>query len=51
MHKLFNYFRHRHDAALLLGALLLLIVALFNPKIPIKRDIYSICWWQIFHKA
>lgn len=41
MHKLFNYFRHRHDAALLLGALLLLIVALFHPKIPIKRDIYS----------
>ena len=41
MHKLFNYFRHRHDAALLLGALLLLIIALFNPKIPIKRSIYS----------
>lgn len=41
MHKLFNYFRHRHDAALLLGALLLLIIALFNPKIPIKRNIYS----------
>lgn len=41
MHKLVNYFRHRHDAALLLGALLLLIIALFNPKIPIKRDIYS----------
>lgn len=41
MHKLFNYFRHRHDAALLLAALLLLIIALFNPKIPIKRDIYS----------
>lgn len=41
MHKLFNYFRHRHDAALLLAALLLLVVALFNPKIPIKRDIYS----------
>ena len=41
MHKLFNYFRHRHDAALLLAALLLLIFALFNPKIPVKRDIYS----------
>lgn len=41
MHKLFNYFRHRHDAALLLAALLLLITALFNPKIPVKRDIYS----------
>ncbi len=41
MHKLFNYFRHRHDAALLLASLLLLIIALFNPKLPIKRDIYS----------
>lgn len=41
MHKLINYFRHRHDAALLLAALLLLIIALFNPKIPVKRDIYS----------
>lgn len=41
MHHLLNYFRHRHDAALLVAALLLLVVALFNPKIPIKRDIYS----------
>lgn len=41
MHKLFNYFRHRHDAALLAAALLLLVIALFNPKIPVKRDIYS----------
>ncbi|MES2181818.1 MAG: vWA domain-containing protein [Pseudomonadota bacterium] len=41
MHKLFNYLRHRHDATLLLAALLLLIIALFNPKIPVKRDIYS----------
>ena len=41
MHKLFNYFRHRHDATLLLGALLLLLVALFNPTVPVKRDIYS----------
>jgi mxaL protein len=41
MHKLFNYLRHRHDAALLLGALLLLVIALFNPKLPVKRDIYS----------
>ncbi len=41
VNKLFNYFRHRHDAALLLAALLLLIIALFNPKLPIKRDIYS----------
>jgi mxaL protein len=41
MHKFFNYLRHRHDAALLLAALSLLIIALFNPKLPIKRDIYS----------
>lgn len=41
MHKLINYFRHRHDAALLLAAFLLLVIALFNPKVPIKRDIYS----------
>jgi len=41
MHNLYNYFRHRRDVTLLLIALLLLIVALFNPKIPIKRDIYS----------
>lgn len=41
MPKLFNYLRHRHDAALLLGALLLLIIALFDPKLPVKRDIYS----------
>jgi len=41
MHKLINYFRHRRDVTLLLTALLLLIVALFNPKIPVKRDIYS----------
>jgi mxaL protein len=41
MHKIFNYFRHRHDATLLLAALLLLLVALFNPTVPVKRDIYS----------
>ena len=41
MHKLFNYLRHRRDATLLLAALLLLVIGLFNPKIPIKRDIYS----------
>lgn len=39
--KLINYLRHRHDTALLLAAFVLLVVALFNPKIPIKRDIYS----------
>lgn len=42
MHKhLLNYFRHRRDVTLLAIALLLLIIGLFNPKIPIKRDIYS----------
>ena len=41
MHNLYNYFRHRRDITLLTAALLLLIIALFNPKIPIKRDIYS----------
>lgn len=41
MHNLYNYFRHRRDVTLLLAALLLLIIALFNPKVPIKRDIYS----------
>jgi len=41
MHNLYNYFRHRRDVTLLAAALLLLLIALFNPKIPIKRDIYS----------
>ncbi len=41
MHNLYNYFRHRRDVTLLLAALLLLIAALFNPKVPVKRDIYS----------
>jgi mxaL protein len=41
MPKLFNYFRHRHDIALLSAALLLLIIAIFKPTWPIKRDIYS----------
>lgn len=39
--KLFNYLRHRRDLALLAAALLLLIVAIFKPSVPIKRDIYS----------
>ena len=41
MKKLFNYLRHRRDVSLLCIALLLLIVALFKPTIPIKRDVYS----------
>jgi mxaL protein len=41
MKKLYNYFRHRRDITLLSIALLLLIIALFKPTVPIKRDIYS----------
>ncbi|PKO46006.1 MAG: VWA domain-containing protein [Betaproteobacteria bacterium HGW-Betaproteobacteria-22] len=41
MYKLFNYLRHRRDVTLLTAALLLLVFSLFNPKVPIKRDIYS----------
>lgn len=41
LHKFFSHLRHRHDIALLLVALFLLVTAIFNPKIPIKRDIYS----------
>lgn len=39
--KLINYLRHRRDIALLSAALLLLIIAMFKPTWPIKRDIYS----------
>ena len=41
MKKLVNYFRHRRDVTLLTLALVLLIIALFKPTIPIKREIYS----------
>ncbi len=41
MKNLFNYLRHRRDIALLLAALLLLLIALFKPTVPIKRNIYS----------
>jgi mxaL protein len=41
MPKLLNYLRHRRDLALLSAALVLLIIALFKPTWPIKRDIYS----------
>ena len=41
MHKLFNYLRHRRDITLLVAALILLIIALFKPTVPIKRDIFS----------
>ena len=41
MKKLFNYLRHRRDITLLSIALILLIIALFKPTIPVKRDIFS----------
>ncbi len=41
MKKLFNYLRHRRDITLLAAALLLLIIAMFRPTVPVKRDIYS----------
>ncbi len=39
--KVHNYVRHRKDMALLGAAFLLLVMALFKPTVPIKRDIYS----------
>lgn len=39
--KLINYLRHRRDLALLSAALILLLIAMFKPTWPIKRDIYS----------
>ena len=41
MKKVHNYVRHRKDMALLGIALMLLVIALFKPAVPIKRDIYS----------
>lgn len=41
MKKLLNYFRHRRDVTLLTLAFILLLIALFKPTVPIKRDIYS----------
>lgn len=41
MKKIVNYLRHRRDISLLLIALILLIIALFKPTLPIKRDVYS----------
>ncbi len=37
----YRYLAHRRDATLLLTAMVLLIIALFQPSIPIKRNIYS----------
>ncbi len=41
MKKLFNYLRHRRDISLLAAALALLMIALFKPTVPVKRDVYS----------
>lgn len=41
MQDLFDFFRKNKDSALLGGALLLLIVALFRPTVPIKHDIFT----------
>jgi mxaL protein len=41
MKKLFNFLRHRRDVTLLGAALILLVIALFKPTIPVKRNIYS----------
>ncbi len=40
-HHLQRYLVHRRDATLLLSALVLLLVALLQPSIPLKRNIYS----------
>ena len=41
MKKLYNFLRHRRDITLLGIALALLVIALFKPTIPVKRNIYS----------
>lgn len=41
MKKIVNYFRHRRDITLLTVAFVLLVIALFKPTVPIKREIYS----------
>lgn len=41
MQDLFEFFRKNKDSALLGGALLLLVVALFRPTVPIKHDIFT----------
>lgn len=41
MRRFLAYLTHHRDAALLTGALLLLLVALFKPTVPVKRNIYS----------
>ncbi|MSP86720.1 MAG: VWA domain-containing protein [Methylotenera sp.] len=41
MKKLIRYFKNNRDTALLSGAMLLLLAALFQPSIPVKHNIYS----------
>lgn len=41
MKRLLDYIFHRRDAAMLTGALLLLIAALYRPTVPVQRDIYT----------
>lgn len=41
MKRIVSYLRHRRDAALLLAAFLLLVIAIFRPSIPLQRNIYS----------
>lgn len=40
-HHIQRYLVHRRDATLLLSAFILLVIALFQPSIPLKRNIYS----------
>lgn len=41
MQRITQYLRHRRDASLLGAALILLLIAYFQPAIPLKRNIYS----------
>jgi mxaL protein len=41
LRRLYNYFRHRRDTVLLLGAFALLVLALLRPTVPIKHNIYT----------
>jgi mxaL protein len=41
LRKLLNYFRHRRDTVLLLGAFILLVMALLRPTVPVKHNIYT----------
>lgn len=41
LHHLQRYLVHRRDATLLLSAFILLLIATFQPSIPLKRNIYN----------